>query len=136
MRNEISDITAHKRDGMLTMNTKETAKNEQFQKAFTTELSANPIPVKTPSSYAEMNKIKISEKDLNKLLNNIDPKKATGPDELCGKILKKMKDHLSPFITLIFQKSINTYKIPTCKNGDEHAQCHKIQTYLINMYTL
>jgi hypothetical protein len=50
----------------------------------TTELSANPIPVKTPSSYAEMNKIKISEKDLNKLLNNIDPKKATGPDELCG----------------------------------------------------
>jgi hypothetical protein len=103
------------------MNTKETAKNEQFQKAFTTELSVNPIPVKTPSSYAEMNKIKISEKDLNKLLNNIDPKKATGPDELCGKILKKMKDHLSPFITLIFQKSINTYKIPTCKNGDEHA---------------
>ena len=108
MRNEISDITAHKRDGMLTMNTKETAKNKQFQKAFTTESSANPIPVKTPSSYAEMNKIKISGKDLNKLLNNINPKKATGPDELCGKILKKMKDHHT-HLSKIYQHLQNTY---------------------------
>jgi hypothetical protein len=58
-----------------------------------------------------MNKIKISEKVINKLLNNINPKNATGPDDPCDKLLKEMKDH--PITTLIFQNSINTYKIPT-----------------------
>ena len=34
-------------------------------------------------------------------------------NELCGKVLKEMQDHLSHIITLIFQKSINTHIIPT-----------------------
>jgi hypothetical protein len=38
-----------------------------------------------------MNKIKISEKVINKLLNNINPKNATGPDDPCDKLLKEMK---------------------------------------------
>ena len=41
-----------------------------------------------------MNEIKISEKGVNKLLSNINPNKATGPDELCGKVFKEMNDHL------------------------------------------
>jgi len=59
MRNDNSVVAALKNDSMLTMNTNEEASIliEQFQKAFTTESSVNPIPVKTPSSHAEMNKI-------------------------------------------------------------------------------
>ena len=59
--------------------------------------------------------------------------------------IKGMKDHLSPIITLIFQKSIKTHKIPTdwkhenvCpafKKGRQ-KQCHKLQANFTNMYTL
>ena len=91
MRNDNSGEAALKKDGLLVTNTKDKANilNQQFQKAFSTESSADPIPVKNLSSHPQMNEIKISEKGVNKLLHNINPNKATGPDELCGKVLKE-----------------------------------------------
>jgi hypothetical protein len=82
-----------------------------------------------------MNKIKMSEKVINKLLHNINPKNATCPDDPCDKLLKEMKDHLSPIITLVFQNSINTYKIPTdwrhlrCFQKRRQTQSNYLQTF-------
>ncbi len=134
MRNDNSGVAALKKDGVLTINTKAKANilNEQFKKAFTTESSAEPIPVKEPSTHPDMNNITISEQGVKKLLQKINPNKATGPcpDQICGKILKEMQEHLCTAITLIFQKSLDTHTIPTdwkhanvCaafKKGDKH----------------
>lgn len=58
MRNDSSGVAALRKDGILTVNTKEKANilNEQFKQAFTTESSANPIPRKKPSHYPKMQK--------------------------------------------------------------------------------
>ena len=87
-----------------------------------------------------MNNISISESGVTKLLQNINPHKATGPDEICGRVLKVLSATISRPLTLIFQKkTLETGKIhydwkhanvcPVFKKGDK-------QTNLINLYTL
>jgi hypothetical protein len=51
-----------------------------------------------------MNNISISESGVTKLLQNINPHKATGPDEICGRVLKVLSATISRPLTLIFQK--------------------------------
>ena len=77
-----------------------------------------------------MNNISISESGVTKLLQNINPHKATGPDEMCGRVLKELSTIISRPLTLIFQKTLETGKIPydwkhanVCpvfKQGDKH----------------
>ena len=62
------------------------------------------IPDKGKSSYPLMNNISISESGVTKLLQNINPHKATGPDEICGRVLKVLSATISRPLTLIFQK--------------------------------
>ncbi|KAK3102525.1 hypothetical protein FSP39_011953 [Pinctada imbricata] len=77
-----------------------------------------------------MSDITITSKGITKLLNNINPNKATGPDQLSGRILKQLSTELTPSIQLLFQKSLDTGTVPTdwkhanvCpifKKGDKH----------------
>ena len=55
--------------------------NEQFQSVFTREDLTN-LPNKGKSPYKTMNAIKITEKGVLKLLKELNPHKATGPDSL------------------------------------------------------
>lgn len=132
MRNDKSGIAALRKDGILTENVKEKANilNEQFRKAFSVETSEKKIPDKGTSHFPHMQNINITVAGVTKLLHQINPHKATGPDQICGKVLKELKEHLSPVITQIFTKTIETGKIPTdwkhanvCpvfKKGDKH----------------
>jgi hypothetical protein len=52
------------------------------------ETSSEQIRDKGKSSYPLMNNISISESGVTKLLQNIKPHKATGRDEICGRVLK------------------------------------------------
>jgi hypothetical protein len=52
-------------------------------------------------------------KYLWKLLPNLDPSKAAGPDELKPKILKELAHNISPVLCLIFNKSLETGGVPT-----------------------
>jgi hypothetical protein len=47
-----------------------------------------------------MKNISISKKGILKLINNINPKKAVGPDNIAGKILKENADICSAIITI------------------------------------
>lgn len=74
--------------------------------------------------------IHITVNDIEKLLNKLYPHKAKGPDEIHGRILKDCKTSIVPILTIIFEKSLATGKIPTdwkhanvCpvfKKGDKH----------------
>ena len=60
-----------------------------------------------------MNNITISTQGVSKLLRQINPHKATGPDQICGKVLKELSEEIATIITCIFQKTLDSGKIPT-----------------------
>ena len=53
--------------------------------------------------------------DLNgilKLLANLKPDKAPGPDGIKPVVLKELREEIAPIIQLLFQRSLTTGKIP------------------------
>ena len=49
---------------------------------------------------------------VRKLLQELDPHKATGPDNIPAKLLKQTASQIAPLLVLIFQASINQGKLP------------------------
>ena len=113
-QNENTGISALSKNGILTNNTLDKANilYDQFHKAFTTASDDVPIPNKGPSPYPTMNYINITDNGITKLLQNINPNKATGPDQISGRVLKELCKDVTPAIKLIFQKSISSGKVP------------------------
>ena len=103
--------------------------NEQLQSVFTSE-SNDPIPDKGTSKHPNIPPLTISTPGIKKLLNNINPHKATGPDNISGRILKELQEKTAPILSLIFTKSFHTgktpidwktaYVAPAFKKGDKH----------------
>jgi hypothetical protein len=87
--------------------------NKQFQKAFTTETSDIPIPDEGPSPHQTMPNINTTDKGITKLLQNINPNKATGPDNFNGRELKELSSEITPAIKFLFQKSVDPGQVPT-----------------------
>jgi hypothetical protein len=85
--------------------------NRQFQSAFSSEANTE-IPDKGPSTHPIMKNISISKKGILNLINNINPKKAVGPDNIAGKILKESADICSDILTIIYKKSVETGQVP------------------------
>ena len=131
IRTDKSGIPALKKDGILTSDTIEKANilNEQFQSVFTSE-PKDTIPDKGPSQHPNIPTLTISTPGIMKLLNDINPHKATGPDNINGHILKELKEQIAPILQLIFTKSFETGQTPldwkhanvapAFKKGDKH----------------
>ena len=58
-------------------------------------------------------KQKLHSLTVEKLLTQLDPSKASGPDELKPRILKELAKEISPILSLIFQKSLDTGVVPS-----------------------
>ena len=68
---------------------------------------------------------------MEKLLRNINPSKASGPDNIPNRILKQCAKQLAPSLAIIFQSSIDTGVLPKdwlnanissiYKKGDKHS---------------
>ena len=108
--------------------------NQQFQSVFTKKspLSLSRLaqmkvqglvdegsipPESIPDPYLNstpvMPDIDISISGLLKLLKNLKPGKAAGPDQLKPLLLKKLRDEIAPVIKVIFDKSLQTGTLPT-----------------------
>ena len=131
-KNDNTGIPSLRDSGVLTDSTQLKANilNRQFEKAFTTETSDIPIPDKGPSPHPTMSNINITDKGITKLLQNINPSKATGPDDISGRVLKELSSELTTSIKFLFQQSLNLGQVPAdwkhanvCpiyKKGDKH----------------
>ena len=76
--------------------------NRQFKSVFTTEDSN--LPHEPGNNIPPMPDITISPEGVEKLLKNLDPNKATGPDNIGPRIPQIAAEELAPALSLIFPK--------------------------------
>ena len=98
-----SGIAPLKKDGIThnDASTKSEILNGQFLSAFTTE-DTSCFPDLGTSNYPDAPEIHVNPNGVRKLLRNLKPHKATGPDDISPRFLKEMADPLTPILTLIF----------------------------------
>ena len=98
---------------------------------FFTKETPGPLPDKGPSPHPSMPNITISTPGIQKLLANLKPHKATGPDCIPPTVLKELNHEISPILEIIFNISLQTGQVPNdwkeaniapiFKKGDKHS---------------
>ena len=66
-----------------------------------------------PSPHPKMPGIQVSSNGIEKLLKGLNPHKAAGPDQLKPIVLQTLHKELAPILKLIFQKSLDTGRLPS-----------------------
>ena len=102
---------------------------DQFQSVFTKDDgdSIPPFPTRVKEHIPPLT---INKKGVTKLLQNIKISKAAGPDGLPNRVLQECASEISPALTAIFQKSVDSGELPrdwrnaniapVFKKGDKH----------------
>ena len=90
---------------------KANALNAQFASVFTRE-DTSVIPNLSGTTYPTMRPISVTVEGVASILANLDPSKASGPDEIPARLLKDMANDLAALLTLIYQVSLEQGCIP------------------------
>ena len=109
-----SNIPVLKSDGNLLSEPAEVAEaiNSQYTSQFTREPDG-PLPYINSQLVPSMPDIEFTAPGIEKLLNNLNPAKASGPDMVPARILKLASKELAPVLSLIYQQSYDTGQIPS-----------------------
>ena len=86
--------------------------NRQFIHVFT-DVTKTSLPDLGPNQYPSMVDITVSCEGVVKLLKNLKPHKAAGPDDIPLMLHKEAADEIAPAITLLFQASLNYGNTPS-----------------------
>ena len=87
------------------------ALNAQFQSVFTRESDFNIDP---PSQIApSLPEISISTRGVEKLLRQLKPGKASGPDNISPRVLKELADVIADPLARVFRKSLHKGTVPS-----------------------
>ena len=70
------------------------------------------LPKMDDSPHPSMPKITITTEGVEKLLQNLNPRKASGPDGIPCRLLQSLSKELSPKLTYLFSSSLESGKIP------------------------
>ena len=93
--------------------------NAQFQNNWSHE-DLNSVPFLRKTTPSIGNSV-VTTHVIIKLLNDLKPSKATGPDEIHPHVLKESSAQVAPFLKYIFQKSLDWRVATICpiyKKGD------------------
>ena len=112
-RSDNTGIPPLKEDGRLYSDSKSKADilNRQFTSVFTREDTSN-IPTPTGPPQPSMPDIEVEVRGVQKLLSNIKPNKASGPDGIPCRILKETATEIAPILTDIFNTSLAQGTLP------------------------
>ena len=104
-----------KENGIIHTDPKQEANvlNRQFTSVFTND-DDSAMPNLGPSPHPSVSNIKISSNGVTKLLRNLKPFKATGPDGIPARLIRKTADEIAPAVTLLFQASLDQSTVPSC----------------------
>ena len=75
--------------------------NDQFTSVFTVE-DTTSIPQLSSTNHPSARPILVNRKGVLKLLKDINPYKATGPDAIPGRLLKTLNDQVVDILCTIF----------------------------------
>ena len=64
------------------------------------------------NSYSDSPPIRVTHKGVSRLLSNLHPNKAAGPDKLPSRFLKQFAHDLTPMLTLIYRASLDQGSVP------------------------
>ena len=70
------------------------------------------IPVPDGNPFPSMKNIQVTNEGITKLLQKLNPGKASGPYLLPARILKELAGELSLYLSAIFQRSFDTGTVP------------------------
>ena len=59
-----------------------------------------------------MTDINITQHGIQKMLEKLNPHKATGPDDICRLFLKTLASSIAPILMIVYKKSYNTGQLP------------------------
>ena len=85
--------------------------NHQFQSVYTKE-DTTTLPVKGNSTIKSMNDIYITENGVIKPFKDLNPHKASGPDQIPTRLLKLCASELVPAVVRVFQTSLDSGIVP------------------------
>lgn len=107
-------------NGLLITNPKDKAQalNDQFNSAFSEGKHYTDEEIATKCQLPETKAPPISDISVNtvgveKLLRNLDPSKAPGPDGITPRILQLLSHEIAPPLTTIFNRSLETAEVPS-----------------------
>ena len=102
-----------KENGTLQSTSKEKARilNNQFKSVFTSEDKTN-IPTLSGPSTPTIRDLHVNSPGVAKLLARLQPKKASGPDNLPCRLLKELSNEIAPMLTALFNQSLSSGEIP------------------------
>ena len=113
-------VSPLKVDGRLVSDPKEQANvlNNQFFRAFSEgkNYSKEEFAEKCnmpDTDYPILDSVHISVEGVKKILSNLQPGKAPGPDNITPRVLKELSDVIAPILTIIYQSSIDSSKVPS-----------------------
>ena len=112
-RCDSSGISPLKKDGIAYSDPKikATLLNEQFSSVFTKEDKAT-APSLGKSPYPDVQAFDVHNNGVQKLLQNLNPHKASGPDNIPSRLLKETAAEIAPALTLLFQSSLQQGEVP------------------------
>ena len=64
------------------------------------------------SSTPKTENISVSLNGIVKLLKDLSPHKAAGPDQIKPLVLQRLRDVIAPILQVIFQRSLDTGRVP------------------------
>lgn len=75
-------------------------------------ISPSQAPTSCQNKFPIMQPLTLSINGILKLLKDLNPHKAAGPDHIKPLVLKELREVLAPVIQVIFQKSIDSGRVP------------------------
>ena len=113
LRKDTTGITALRSGGKLFSGPKDKADilNKQYQSVFTRENTDN-IPCMEGPTLPSIPDIIVNAEGVLSLLLKLNPYKAGGPDKIPARVLHECANSIAPFLTKIFQKSLDSGVVP------------------------
>lgn len=112
-RQDSFGIPPLKHDGILHTDS-ETKANillKEFKSVFTKEDKSH-IPQLSGNSHSNIPKLTIHQSGVEKLLSQLKPEKASGPDNIPNRVLKELSTELAPAVTAFFSYTLDEGTVP------------------------
>ena len=115
LRSDHTGIPSLERNGQSYTTSQEKARilNEYFCTVFTPDRNDEDLPTIGDSPFSSISKINLQASGITKLLKDLDPSKAAGPDHIPAKFLKMFAEDLTPCLFILFSASLKQGIIPT-----------------------